>query len=239
MFKQVPLPNWTVSWDGLGKLKAVKKYFQSVTIRHAYRSIYTLGGYTNNLLFAEGGSTRVPVDNTLGGGTRNFNPKYTIAGATITEAFSPLIKFDFKFNKPGLMANFEIKKDKTVNLNITGPQIIETKGQEYIIGVGYRYPKLKINALKIKGKPLESDLNFKMDLSYRRNLTIIRKIVDEISTPTGGQNIISLKTALDYQLTQAINLRLFYDWIRTSPQTSNSFPTANTNAGFSLRFNLQ
>lgn len=137
------------------------------------------------------------------------------------------------------MANFEVKKDKTVNLNITGPQIIETKGQEYIVGVGYRYPKLKINAIKIKGKPIESDLNFKMDLSYRRNLTIIRKIVDEISTPTGGQNIISLKTALDYQLTQNINLRLFYDWIRTSPQTSNSFPTANTNAGFSLRFNLQ
>lgn len=239
MFKQIPLPNWTISWDGLGKLKVMKKYFQSVTVRHAYRSIYTLGGYTNNLLFAEGGGTRVPVDNTVGGGTRNFNPRYTIAGATITEAFSPLIKFDFKFNKPGLMANFEIKKDKTVNLNITGPQIIETKGQEYIVGVGYRYPKLKINALKIKGKPLESDLNLKIDLSYRRNLTIIRKIVDEISTPTGGQNIVSLKTAIDYQLTQNINLRLFYDWIRTSPQTSNSFPTANTNAGFSLRFNLQ
>jgi len=238
MFKQIPLPNWTVTWDGLGKLKAMKKYFQSVTVRHAYRSIYTLGGYTNNLLYAEGGGTRVPVTSGAGS-TPNFNPRYTIAGATITEAFSPLIKFDFKFNKPGLMANFEIKKDKTVNLNITGPQIIETKGQEYIIGMGYRYPKLKINALKIKGKPLESDLNFKMDLSYRRNLTIIRKIVDEISTPTGGQNIISLKTALDYQLTQNINLRLFYDWIRTSPQTSNSFPTANTNAGFSLRFNLQ
>jgi cell surface protein SprA len=107
------------------------------------------------------------------------------------------------------------------------------------VGMGYRYPKLKINAIKVKGKPLESDLNLKIDLSYRRNLTIIRKIVDEISTPTGGQNIVSLKTALDYQLTPNINLRLFYDWIRTSPQTSNSFPTANTNAGFSLRFNLQ
>ena len=126
-----------------------------------------------------------------------------------------------------------------VNLNITGPQIIETKGQEYVIGVGYRYPKLKIPSIKIKGKPLESDLNFKMDLSYRRNSTIIRRIIDEYSTPTGGQDIISLKTALDYQLTPNINLRLFYDWVKTTPQTTTSFPTANTNAGFSLRFNLQ
>lgn len=238
MFKQIPMPNWTVSWDGIGKLKVMKKFFQSVTLRHAYRSLYTIGGYANNLLYVEGKDTRVPI----GGGsgqTPNFNPKYTIQGATITEAFSPLIKFDFKFNKPGLLANFEIKKDKTVNLNITGPQIIETKGQEYVVGIGYRFPNLTINALKIKGQPLKSDLNFKLDLSYRKNMTIIRRIADEISTPTGGQNIITLKTALDYQLTQAINLRIFYDWIRTTPQTSNSFPTANTNAGFSLRFNLQ
>jgi cell surface protein SprA len=242
MFAQIPLPNWTVSWDGLGKLKFMKKYFQSVTIRHAYRSVYTLGGYNNNLLYIEDRGTRVPVENSVVSGiqqTSNFNPKYVITGATITEGFSPLVKFDLKFNKPGLIGNFEIKKDKTVNLNITGPQIIETKGQEYVIGFGYRYPKLKINAFKVRGKPLESDLNFKLDLSYRRNLTIIRRIVDEISTPTGGQNIVTLKTALDYQLTQNINLRLFYDWISTKPQTSNSFPSSNTNAGFSLRFNLQ
>ncbi len=239
MFKQIPLPNWNVSWDGLGKLKFMKKMFQSITVRHAYRSTYTLGGYTNNLLYVEGGGTRVPVQNTAYGQTANFNPKYVISGATITESFSPLIKFDLKFNKPGLLGNFEIRKDKTVNLNITGPQIMETKGQEYIIGVGYRYPKLKINALRIKGLPLESDLNFKLDLSFRKNLTVARRIVEGISTPTGGQNIITLKTSLDYQLTPNINLRLFYDWIRTKPQTSQSFPTANTNAGFSLRFNLQ
>jgi cell surface protein SprA len=237
MFKQIPLPNWNVTWDGLGKLKVLKKYFQSVTLRHAYRSTYSLGGYTNNLLFIDGQGTRVPT--AAFGQTANFNPRYTITGATITEAFSPLIKVDFKFLKPGWMANFEMKKDKTVNLNITGPQIIETKGQEYIVGVGYRFPNLTIKAIKIKGQPLKSDLNFKLDLSYRRNMTVIRRIADEISTPTGGQNIITLKTALDYQLTQAINLRLFYDWIKTTPQTSNSFPTANTNAGFSLRFNLQ
>lgn len=240
MFNGVPMPNYTVSWDGLGKLKPLKKLFSSITIRHAYRSTYTLGGFANNLLYGNG-NTRVPVDNAVVGGiqqTPNFNPQYTIAGATISESFSPLIKFDLKFNKPGWQGNFQINRDKSTNLNITGPQIIETKGQEYIVGVGYRYPKLKINSIKIKGQPLQSDLNVKIDLSYRRNMTVIRRIVDEISTPTSGQNIITLKSSIDYQLTQNINLRFFYDWIRTKPQTSATFPTANTNAGFSLRFNL-
>ena len=158
---------------------------------------------------------------------------------SLGNAFSPLIKFDLKFNKQGLVGNFEIRKDKTLNLNITGPQILETKGQEYIIGFGYRYPKFKIKSITIQGKPLESDLNFKLDLSFRKNLTITRRIVPVSDQITAGQNIITLKTSLDYQLTSNINLRLFYDWIRNKPQTSQSFPTANTNAGFSLRFNLQ
>lgn len=246
IFPGMPLPNWTVSWDGLGKIKGLQKIFRSITLRHSYRSTYTIGGYSNNLLFVGDDKynaiSRSPVQNPTVNGVQtsaNFNPYYSASSVVVSEAFAPLIKVDLQFNKPGWQGNFEIKRDKTVTLNLTGPQIIETKGQEYVIGVGYRYPKLTIKKLTIQGKPLQSDLNIKIDLSYRRNVSIIRRIVDEISTPTGGTNIITLRSAIDYQLTQNINLRLFYDWIRTTPQTSASFPTANTNAGFSLRINLQ
>lgn len=246
IFPGFPLPNWTVSWDGLGKLKVFKKIFRSITLRHGYRSTYTIGGYSNNLLFLGDDKynaiSRSPVQNPSINNiqeTSNFNPYYNATSVVVSEAFSPLIKVDLQFNKPGWQGNFEIKRDKTVTLNLTGPQIIETKGQEYVVGIGYRYPKLTIKKLSIQGKPLQSDLNIKIDLSYRRNVSVIRRIVDEISTPTGGTNIITLRSAIDYQLTQNINLRLFYDWIRTTPQTSASFPTSNVNAGFSLRINLQ
>ena len=243
IFPGIPMPNWTVTWDGLGKIKSLKKTFRSITVRHGYKSTYTVGGYSNNLLYAEDPKGRVysrsPVANPDPLQSANFNPFYNATSVVLSEAFQPLVKFDLQFVKPGWQGNFEIKKDKTVSLNLTGPQIIETKGQEYIVGVGYRYPKLTIKKLKIQGKPLQSDLNVKIDVSYRHNLSVVRRIVDEISTPTGGTNIISLRSAIDYQLTQNINLRLFYDWIKTTPQTSASFPTANTNAGFSLRINLQ
>lgn len=246
IFPGFPLPNWTLTWDGLGKLKVMKKWFRAITLRHSYRSTYTIGGYSNNLLFQGDASynaiSRSPVQNPTVNGIQessNFNPYYNASSVVVSEAFSPLIKVDFQFNKPGWQANFEMKRDKTVTLNLTGPQIIETKGEEYVIGIGYRYPKLTIKKLKIQGKPLQSDLNIKVDLSFRKNMSVVRRIVDEISTPTGGTNIITLRSAIDYQLTQNINLRIFYDWIRTTPQTSASFPTANTNAGFSLRINLQ
>lgn len=240
LFPTIPLPNWTVTWDGLGKIKPLKKTFRSITIRHAYRSTYNIAGYSNNLLYDVTGEqiTRSPVVDPQTGNA-NFNPKYTINAVTISEAFSPLIKFDLQFNKPGWQANAEMKRDKTISLNITGPQIIESKGQEYIVGLGYRYPNLSFKKLQIGGKPVKSDLTIKVDFSYRKNLSIIRRIADDISVPTGGTNIITLRSSADYLLTPNINLRLFCDWIRTQPQTSASFPTSNIAGGFSLRINFQ
>ncbi|MCW3076495.1 MAG: cell surface protein SprA [Bacteroidetes bacterium] len=243
-FPTIPLPNWTISWDGLGKIPIFKKTFRSITVRHGYRSGLNVNGFSNNLLFNPDGSTqnyRAPVAVNSGSVALNSNfvPYYNINAITITEAFAPLIKFDFQFVKQGWTGNLETKRDKTTSLNITGPQIIETKGQEYIVGLGYMYPKLRFKKVQIQGKVLESNLTVKVDLSFRNNLTVIRRVTDGLSIPTGGTNIITLRSSADYALTPNINLRLFYDWIRTKPQTSASFPTSNATGGFSLRINFQ
>ncbi len=244
-FPHFPMPNWNITFDGLGKIKVLKKWFKAITLKHSYKSTYTIGGYSNNLLYDELNGyqfSRSPVENPVINGvqtSQNFNPKYNITTVTLQEAFTPLIRVDFNFLKPGWQTNFELKKDKTINLNLTGPQITETKGQEYVIGIGYRYPKLKLKKIKIQGKVLESDLNVKIDLSYRRNLNVVRRISDGVTLPTTGANIISLRSSATYQITSNIALRIFYDWIKNIPLTSNTFPTSNTNAGFSLRITFQ
>jgi cell surface protein SprA len=165
LFPKIPIPNWTVTYDGLGKIPALKKTFRSVTVRHGYRSAYNVNGYSNNLLYVGDDQTaRAPVAVTSGSTSLNSNfvPYYNINAITITEAFSPLIKFDFQFVKQGWSANIETKRDKSTTLNITGPQIIETKGQEYILGIGYMYPKLKFKKITIQGKVLESNLTVKL-----------------------------------------------------------------------------
>jgi cell surface protein SprA len=244
IFPTTPLPNWTVSWDGLGKLKPVKKIFSSVTIRHAYKSSYNINGFTNNLLYENKGSEqtgRMPISQSDGTVSinNNFVPYYTIGSVTMIERYEPLIKFDFKFPKPTWGLNLETRRDKSTTLNLTAFQIIENKGQEYIVGGSYQIPKLRIKSVKIQGKVLESSLNLRLDLSFRKNIAVIRQVETGLSTPTGGTNIITLRSSADYQLTQNITLRLFYDWVRTKPQTSASFPTASTNGGFSLRITFQ
>ena len=243
IFPTIPLPNWTLNWDGIGKIKQLKKTFSKVTVRHGYSSSYNVSGFNNNLFFNEDGKTqsiRKPVAAQIG--QPNFESFYNINSVTIREAFSPLLKLDFQFNKPGWSANIENKRDKTTTLNISGFQIIETKGQEYILGLGYRVQKLKINWITIQGKPLESPLTVRVDFSFRKNISVIRRIYESTSDdsqPSAGTNIYNLSNTIDYQLTPNINFRIFYTWIKTTPQTSASFPTANSNGGFTIRINFQ
>jgi cell surface protein SprA len=242
IFPKMPLPNWTVTWDGLGKLKPLKKYFRGIIVRHAYRSTYSINSYENNVLFNsddKSQTVRVPNNGASGGIADNYVSYYSVNAVTLREEFSPLIKFEFQFVKAGLSANFETKRDKTTNLNLTGLQIIETKGQEYVVGFAYPIPKLRLKRIKIQGKVLESTLNTRLDFSYRRNISIIRRLDDGTSVPTAGTDIITMRSSADYLLTSNITLRIFYDWIKTTPKTSSSFPTSNVNAGFSLRINFQ
>lgn len=96
--------------------------------------------------------------------------------------------------------------------------------------------------ITIQGKPLESPLTVRVDFSFRKNISVIRRIYESTSDdsqPSAGTNIYNLSNTIDYQLTPNINFRIFYTWIKTTPQTSASFPTANSNGGFTIRINFQ
>jgi len=67
----------------------------------------------------------------------------------------------------------------------------------------------------------------------------VRRVSDGVTLPTTGADIFSLRSSATYQITSNIALRIFYDWIKNIPQTSNTYPTSNTNAGFSLRISFQ
>ena len=108
---------------------------------------------------------------------------------------------------------------------------------EYIVGTGYTLKQLKM-PFTVRGNAIKSDLTLRCDFSIRNSKTLIRKIIENEIQTTAGQTVYSLKFTGDYVLTKALTLRLFYDWVANRPAISNSFPTSNTNAGFSLRFSL-
>ncbi len=237
LFPAIPLPNWSIKYDGLTKYNKMKKHFKTFSLNHAYRSTYALGGFNTNLNFTDidGDGFSDNIRNTVG----DFESKYLINTVTISEQFSPLIGIDMTWQN-SLMTRIEYKRDRMLSLSLANTQMTEVSGRELTIGLGYRVPGLEAKFLKkiMRGKAPKSDLNLRADFSYRSNQTVIRKSVEEINVLTAGQNIFSIKTSADYRLNDRLNVRFFCDRVQTAPLISSSFKTANTNAGISLQFTL-
>ena len=140
----------------------------------------------------------------------------------------------------GLTLNFELKTDRSLNLT-TSYIINEIHNKEYVFGVGYRKAGI-IFPFKINGKKpmLKNDLDFRFDFSIRDGYTITRNINSDIQQPpTAGMKSISIRPTINYNITENLNFRAFYNRNVNKPRTSQSFPTALTNFGISLRYTLQ
>jgi cell surface protein SprA len=212
-FKIIPMPNWDITYDGLSKLELFKKYFRTFTLNHSYRSSFNLGSYQSNLLYDPEGA----VTDAAG----NFIPARQITVVTITEAMRPLINFDATLQN-SLLAKFEYNRDRAVSLSLSNQQVTEVRGVEYVIGSGYRFKNVKFPFAIGNSKP-KSDMNLRVDLSLRRNNTVIRSMQQLTNQVTAGQNIISIKTSADYVISQRLNVRAFYEKVINKPVISTSF----------------
>jgi len=237
-WRDIPLPNWKITYDGLTKLDFFKKYFKTFTVAHSYRSTYSVGGYATNILYNDlNGDSFSDIKDSLG---KNYIPSMQIGNITISESFNPLISIDMTWNN-SLLSNFEIKKTRDLALSFANDQLTEISSSEYILGLGYRIKNVEINIKGLNGgrnKKIKSDMNIKAALSIKTNETILRQIVQNINEISTGQRIITINTSVDYKISDKFTVKFFFDKIITNPFVSSQFPNANTNGGFSLKFTL-
>ena len=228
------MPNWRLNFDGLSKFEFVRKAFRSVNISHQYRSTYQIGSYTTNLNYKNDNNGI----NYIRDLQNNFIQQYEINVVTISEQFSPLINLDLNW-KSNLTTRIEWRKSRTVALNLTSNQIADARINELIFGAGYRFDDVQI-ILKTGGgqRVLKSDLNIRLDLSIRDNKTIARKLIESVNQPVVGQKMFTIGATADYVLSDRFNLQIFADHTMNNPFVANTFPTSNTNFGFSLKFTL-
>lgn len=237
-FPSIPFPNWRITYKGLSKITALRKLFKNVTISHSYRSSYSIGSYKTNGKFEDKFDLGHPSAVNANG---DFITNYDMTLLSISEQFSPLIKLDMTWNN-SLLTNFEYKKSRNLSLSFVGNQLTEVSSNEYIIGVGYRIKNVKfaIKTLGSKGKKkqLNSDLNLKIDFSVRDNMTVLRRLDQDIDQISSGQRITSLNFSADYMVSQKFTVRFYFDRIMNKPHVANQYPNSTTSGGLSLRFTL-
>lgn len=84
-----------------------------------------------------------------------------------------------------------------------------------------------------------NDMTFKFDFEVRDDITIAH-ILDSPNEaqPTRGARTISLNPQVEYALNKRLKLRLFVDYRKTVPKTSQSFPITTLNSGVTVQFSL-
>ncbi len=232
------LPNWKVSYDGFVQMGNMKKVFKSFTVNHAYQCTYSIGSYNGYMNWEGiGGDYGFTMDEQ----TQQPIPSspYDIASVAITEKFAPLIGVNMTFTND-LTLNCEYRDSRTLNLNSSAGQVVETTSKQFTIGAGYKIANFnKIIKIGSRQGGVSNDLSVNLDFSFANNSSLIRRIETAFTQATNGTRTMAINLMASYILSRRITLNAFFDHQINTPLVSNtSYPTSNSNYGISINISL-
>jgi cell surface protein SprA len=233
------LPNWTLSYDGLMRIPAIAQYFKTISINHKYTCTYMIGNYTSYLNWVNAG-----IEGDLGyvRNTETGAPfpsmGYEIASVNFREAFDPLAEINASFLN-NMTAAVRHARTRTINLNVTSYQLVESYTNDWSVSLGYTYAEFN-KILKMKKKAdFNNDLKVNMDYTYRKGLSLLRKLEDGFTQATQGAIVQMMQFSANYGVSKKISLRAFYELQINQPLVSSTaFPTSDSNYGVSLQVSL-
>jgi cell surface protein SprA len=231
------LPNWRLTYTGLTKIKSFAEKFSIISLTHAYTGNLSMNSFTSALLYQDPFRFNAPgfIDSISG----NFVPYFLVPNISIQESFSPLFGIDITTTDQ-LNLKFEYKKSRQISLSLIDFQLSEVKSTEWTIGGSWRKkgfnPGFRLPFSK--GKKLENDINFRLDLSMRDDISSNSRLDQNNAFSTGGQKVYTIQPSIDYVLNNRVNITLFFDQRRVIPYISTSAPITNTRAGLKIRISL-
>jgi len=223
-FPTIPLPNWRFNYNGLSKLKSVQKYFNGITLTHSYSCTYSTQ-YNSSVVTG--------IDS-----AHDYIPNLIIRGVSLSERLAPLIGVDIT-TKNSMTLGARYNQDRTLAMQIASKSLSESKTRDFTFSFGYRANQIYL-PIKYQGKQifLENDMNIKLDISFRDNLVIVRRMDVGADQAASGSKIVTLRPNIDYMMNQNLNLQLFFEMNITNPHVSNQFPTNISKGGIKIRYTL-
>lgn len=243
----LPKPNWKIDYNGLSRIKGLDKIFTNFSLSHGYTGDLSMNGFTSALLYKDISRYGYPsFFDTL---SKNFIPYFLVPNVSIGEQFTPLLGVDMTFTNQ-MQFKIEYAKSRQLSLSLIDFQLSEVRTSEFTIGAGYRKRGLRMpfninlpkflqskNANTSKSK-LENEINFKVDIRVRDNVTSNSRLDQDNSFATLGSKEISINPTIDYYLNNRVQVKFYFDQRRVIPYISSSAPITNTRAGVQINISL-
>ena len=234
-FPSIPLPNWNLTYNGLTNIPSISKLFKTVSISHSYKSNYAINAWASNVYYDENNSIQTFESSDL------IIPKYDMAQIVLNEQFAPLVGVDLGLQN-SMTINLQYKKSRTLTLSFANNQLTEVNGREIVVGGGYRIKNLSFNITPIggggKSQTIKNDLVLKLDVGFKRDITILRRIDENNNQVSAGQNKINFYFTADYNFSQRLAAQAFFKYDLSIPEVANTFRNSTTYGGITLRLSL-
>ncbi len=254
LFNLMPKINWNLSYNGLSKLPKMKDIFKSFDISHSYKSNMIINSFNTDLDYEFG--KRNPD-------TDNFFSTFEIPQLSIAEAFSPLIGIGFELQN-SMSFDFSYNKSRVLDMRFNDLTLTESRSDEITVGFGYTKENVYIGFLKNLGQTggskkkkkkkrkggldkdkdtdpeeeFSSDLTFQFDLSFRDDASYQHRLDQDSTEPTRGTRDFRITPSIDYDINEQLNVQMYFEYTRTVPKVTTSFPSTRAEGGIRLLFTL-
>ena len=264
----IPAPNWTLNYNGLSKLKFFSDIFSSFTLKHGYRSSMRISSFNSDPDFDAldpYNEIQVQSQNYY---TRFDVPQIVISEEFVPViGLNFRTKSEFEFNceyrkSRNLGMDFyakELVETSAEEFTIGGGLVLEDVNIPFLTGRKTSKKKKGKKKDDDKDKPKSSngsngkglggfgqvtnkngnDMTFKVDFSYRDDI-VQNRTIDQTAgfIPTRGIQSWRANPSVEYDVNDNVALRLFFDYSRSIPATTNSFPITNWQTGLTIRLKL-
>jgi cell surface protein SprA len=236
-----PLPNWRITYSGLKNIPIISGQFTKFDILHGYTATYTATGIQSNVDYHGNPDGYYQTVDGAGNVIKNDGDKinpYTFAQVGYVESFSPLIGVDVTMRN-NMQFGIQYNKTRMMVLGLVNQTLTEDANTEYVVRLGYIVRNFRLGTANIRGRGTRgkgSDLNIRGDISLRDSKTSIMNILLNDAQVTGGQRLMNIKLSADYNVSENLNLRVFYEQMTSKYKISTAFPLSTVRAGISATF---
>lgn len=231
-----PLPNWRITYSGLRNVPMINGQFTKFDILHGYTATYTATGIQSSIDYFNSLITKVNDPNSAFDVNKDYINPFTFAQVGYVESFAPLIGVDVTMRN-NMQFGLQYNRNRMMVLGLVNHTLTEDSNSEYVVRLGYIVRNFRLGMANVRGsRGKGSDLNIRGDISLRDSKTSIMNILLNDSQITGGQKLLNIKLSADYNVSENLNLRVFYEQMTSKYKISTAFPLSTVRAGISATF---
>ena len=218
-FLPLPLPNWTISYSGLGDWPLIRSVVESATLEHRY-----IGNFESQFELRDtaGDTTSVSVGSSPFAYTR---PRYNVRRTSIDRRFNPLVGVDLRWSS-SFSTSINWNTSTTIFLSTSNLNVEESRTNEITLDLSFRaqgfdiplLPLGRVNntiTLSVRGsRSSENDQRFLLSRAIREaagtpDFSVSQALEgDNVSTQTEATRL-TLEPELSYQISDRVSGSIF------------------------------